>query len=62
MVVCAGSERDLQENLNIWETALRKRNMKTNTEKSKVITIGKTLQNKKHTDIVWTYAPTNASG
>lgn len=36
-----GTERDLQENLNIWITALKKRNMEMNTENTKIMTIGK---------------------
>lgn len=38
LVLYAGSEKDLQDNLNIWETA---RNMTINTKKTKVMTIGK---------------------
>ena len=41
LMVSANSEKDLQENINIWENTFSKWNMKMNVEKSKVMHIGK---------------------
>lgn len=41
LVVYAKNEKDLQTNLDIWKTALQKRNLKINAEKTKVMLIGK---------------------
>lgn len=41
LIVYAKNERDLQLNLNVWKTALEKRNMKINVDKTKVMVIGK---------------------
>ncbi|KAJ3655554.1 hypothetical protein Zmor_014678 [Zophobas morio] len=41
IVIFAGSERDLQRNLSIWDEELTKKKMKINVEKTKVMAIGK---------------------
>lgn len=41
LLVYARNVNDLQVNLSIWETALKKRNMRINAEKTKVMSIGK---------------------
>ena len=51
LMICAPNAGELQENLNIWEHKLRKRNIKINTSKTKVMrmTIGKEENNIKIT-------------
>lgn len=44
VVVYGGSERDKQENFNIWETTLTKRDIEMHTESTKITTIEKTLE------------------
>nr|CAH7716818.1 unnamed protein product [Callosobruchus chinensis] len=39
LAIFANSGADLQQNLNIWNTALKKRNMKINVNKSKKMTV-----------------------
>lgn len=39
VVLIAGSERDLQENLEVWNLALVEKGMKINKSKTKVIVI-----------------------
>ncbi|KAK4871957.1 hypothetical protein RN001_016081 [Aquatica leii] len=36
-MLCAGKKEDLQKNLQIWKEELSKRNMKINTEKTKIM-------------------------
>lgn len=40
IMLVASSERNLQNNLNVWNEALQKRGMKINKQKTKVMTIG----------------------
>lgn len=41
VMICAAKEKELQENLQIWEEELKKRNMKINTNKTKVMVLSK---------------------
>lgn len=41
IVIFAKNEIDLQQNLEIWNKSLRKRNLKINSEKTKIMIIGK---------------------
>lgn len=45
LAVFAKSEKDLQYNINIWNDALRKRNMKVNAKKTKVMVISREKRN-----------------
>lgn len=39
-MLCASKEQDFQKKLKIWKEDLKKKAMKTNTSKTKVIVIG----------------------
>uniref|UniRef100_A0A1Y1M0F5 Reverse transcriptase domain-containing protein n=2 Tax=Photinus pyralis TaxID=7054 RepID=A0A1Y1M0F5_PHOPY len=45
VMICAAKEKDLQDNLRIWEEELTKRNMIINTNKTKVMVISKENKN-----------------
>lgn len=45
IMLVASSEKNLQDNLNIWNQALQKRGMKINKQKTKVMTMGDTRMN-----------------
>lgn len=45
LMICAAKEKDLQENLQIWEEELAKRNLKINISKTKVMVISKENKN-----------------
>lgn len=40
LMICAKSEKELQRNLEVWNAALKQRNLKINLEKTKIMVVG----------------------